>query len=1145
MKKNLKFLFSLLLIVVSMTTMAIGASAQQSRTVSGVVFDDETKESIIGASVAVPGTSIGMPTDVDGKFQLSVPSDKSTIVVTYLGYQSQTVTLTAGQSSVTINLVPDVKTLDEFVVVGYGSQRVKDLTGAASTVQMNEIANLPGASILDALAGQVIGLNVTQSNGRPGATGSFTVRHPAPIMGSSVDGVVKFGPLIVIDEVVQVNSDGEPDMTAFNMLDHSEIESITVLKDASAAIYGSRASQGVILVKTKRGKIGKPKISYSGKFDFSNAVSHAKTMSAYETGVFTNRMFNQIYANNGTNNTAYNYSDSELNAMKGLDYNWLDRAWHSASSQRHSLSVDGGTERMTYFAGITYQDQGTNLGSVQDFDKWTFRTGGEINVAAGLKLSASISGYGNTKTNQNYQAKIPAGPWGSQSGDDEYVQLRHMPKFIPMEVTTNEGTFFTAPWAGPHTVFNYTDDDHFSGYSQWNFFANEASKARKYTDENGFNSNFSLSYDVPFIKGLSLKGTYAISYTNTFNNEVGDYYKLALATNTNVAGQHLIGDYTQWVYPQYGRKVDVNASPAIIYNKVNRKSEQMNFMINYNRSFGDHDVAFTGVVERAENEGTEEQLTYNQPWDTYNGVSAFAGELRNTKADTYFTRNESGSMSYIGRLNYKYADRYLFQFILRADASTKFAPENYWGTFPTGSVGWVASEEKFFKNSDISKYVDYLKFRYSLGKTGKDNVKAWSWLSAFNTGTNGVTFGQIGGGEQTNSTMFLGTANRNIKWDQTIKNNIGIDFNILSNRLGASVDYYYDKTTDLLMKLPEDPALVYIGASLPAQNYGAVNAWGWEFSLRWHDKINQSLVPAWGPIRYGVGVDYSISWHKVIKGLKADFDYPSKVNDATSWTGAQSPNDQYGFKVWKGTSSGDGILRTQQDIDNYWSYLEQHAIAAGGTANDASYFGNSKSLMYPGMIAYQDLAGGNIDYENKTIQGPDGRIMRDEDYAKLASNRRHGINTKLSFQWGNFNWASQIATSWGGYQEINQRGKAQSIGSEIIWSQFAYMSDMFDPATNPNGKYPSMAVSNAYGERSDFWMVNTFRMYVRNMTLGYSLPKNLVRKVGVENLQLNLTGNNLWDFYNPYPDKFRNMYDAPDSGYPTLRTWTLGVNITL
>lgn len=1113
----------------------------QNITVKGSV-KDEKGEPLIGATILVQGTSIGTVTDIEGNYTLLNVPRNAKLVVSYVGMETQVLDVN-GRASINVVLKESPETLEEVVIVGYGTQRIKDLTGAAAPVPVEEVAILPGASIADALAGQVVGLHVSTSSGRPGSTGSFRVRQPAPPFA----GGVSYGPLIVIDDVVQVNELGEPDMTTFNMLDPSEIESMTVLKDASAAIYGSRASQGVILVKTKRGRVGAPQISYSLKLDNSDAVSHAKTMSAYETGVFTNRMINQIYANGGTNYTSYLYSEDELNAMRNLNYDWLDRAWHSALSQRHSLTVNGGTPKVTYFAGLSFQDQETNLGKVQDYGKWSFRTGGDVIVAAGLKLSASIAGYNNKKTGIKEQAKITSGPWGSQSPSQDYPMLRHMPKFIPMEVSitdpeTNESkNYWVSPWVGPHYVNTSTNDNIGSGYAVWNFFANEASKARKYNEENGYNVNFSLAYDVPFIKGLSLKGMYAVNYSNALNTDVGHYYQLARATNTNQPGKHLIGEHTTWDFPQFGR--GANNKPSVVYNKDTYKSEQWNFMVTYNHTFNQHDIAFTGVIERAESEGNTNQVYYDGPWDSYNGVSNSAGTLNTDGAKTYFTKSESGALSYIGRLNYKYANRYLFQFLVRTDASTKFAPENYWGTFPTGSVGWVASEEKFFKNSKIADYLDYFKLRYSLGKTGKDNVPAWSWMPAFTVNpASGLGFGPIDGAPSYGA-IFNGTVNRNIKWDTTIKQNFGIDLNILGNRLGITTDYFYDKTKDMIMKVANPDEPIYIGASLPYLNYGKVDAWGWEFSLKWSDKIQQSLIPSIGPIRYGIGMDYSISWYKVVLGEEPFFDYPAEVNNASGKTGYRSPDNQYGYKVWKETSKGDGILRTQDDIDNYWQYLTDLATAAGGKPE---YLGiTTKDKMYPGMLAYQDIAG-DIDVENKTIAGPNGVISRDhgQDYAKLANNRTHNINTKLNLQWGDFSWNAMLSTSWGGYRAI-YHDVAQSINnSTIIWSQFSYVNDMFDPIDNPDGKYPSMAVSEAYGGYSDFWMVPTFRCYVRYMSFGYSLPKSMLRKSGISNLQFSLTGNNLWDFYNPYPDHFINMYDSGRTGYPTLRTWTLGVNLT-
>ena len=1118
---------------------------QDGRKVTGKVLD-ENGETVIGASVKVVGSTLGTITDFDGNFSLNNVPAGAKLEISYIGYVTQTVEA-KGDAPLTIKLSEDNQMLDEVVVVGYGTQRVKDLTGAATNVKVDEISELPGASLVDALAGQIVGLNVSQSSGRPGETGTFSIRQPM-----SFDSGGNFNqPLIVIDDVVQVDENGEPSMTAFNMLDSSEIETMTVLKDASAAVYGARASAGVILVKTKRGKAGKPSISYSAKLDFADAVSHAKVMNAYDLGVFTNRMFDATdRINENDNMSYYKYSDDELARLKGLNYDWLDRAWHSALSHRHALNVQGGSETVTYFAGITYQNQDTNLGDVQDFDKWTFRAGGEINVAAGLKLSASVSGYSTTQTEVNDQAKIGRGPWGPSSTND-YLALRHMPRYIPMEYTINDPTtgnpttYYVSPWNGPHTVNTSTDASIGDGINIWNFFANEASGARNNHERNGYNANFSLTWDVPFVKGLSVKGTYSISYDNTFGNEIGAYYSLARANNTNDPNMHLLGDYTTWSILNYGdpNSDALDNKPTVSYTKQTTKTEQMNLTLSYARTFGQHDVSGTFVIERAEGEGHDEKMYYQGPGQSFNGTSSTSGQLSQNGSQSYFKKYESGSMSYIGRFNYKYGDRYLAQFLFRADASTKFAPENYWGFFPTGSLGWVVSEENFFKKSRLSEFIDFLKVRYSIGKTGKDNVAAWTWLQIYNINpTGGYGFGDMGG-QPTLGAEINGTVNRDIRWDTTIKHNVGLDFNMLNNRLSVSTDFYYDKTKDLIMSITDPETPIYIGAALPKVNYGKKDAWGWELSVRWNDQIQQSLLPSWGPIKYSVGMDYSISWNKTVLGQEPSFDYPGYNENNASLTGYRYPGHEWGLKVWKNTSGGDGILRTQEDIDNYWNYLTELATAAGTTP---SYFGKeSKDEMELGMLAYQDLRG-DIDTANKTIAGPNGRISEDhsEDYAPLANNRRHGINTKLGLQWGNFSWSAQISTSWGGYNAIDI--EATGVGSgDFIWSQFSIVNDMFDPVSNPDGKYPSMAVSNAWNRPSDFWQVSTFRMYVRNMRFAYTLPKEWTSKLKIDKLQLSLTGNNLWDFYNPYPNHYRNMYDDTTVGYPTLRTWTLGINLTL
>ncbi|MDR2147287.1 MAG: SusC/RagA family TonB-linked outer membrane protein [Tannerella sp.] len=1149
---------------------SVSAYAQQI-TVTGTVLDTN-REPIPGASIAVKGTQQGTLADADGKFSVKVPDENAVLQISFLGFETQEITV-GTRRVIDVTLTESASALDEVVVVGYGTQRVRDLTGSAVAVNVDELIQVPGVSILDALAGQVVGLGVTQANGRPGSVGQLTVRGAGFLALNAAGNRTAFtNPLIVIDDVVQLDDNGEPSMAAFNRLDYSEIESLTILKDASAAIYGVRASSGVIVIKTKRGTSGKMQIDYSGKFDFSDAVSHTKVMDAYETGLFTNRMIMQQYENSkntvtglaATDNRRYMYTGDELMQMKGMNYDWLDEAWSSATSQRHSLTVNGGKDNVSYFAGINYQNPGNNLGKAQDYDRWTYRAGGEVKLMAGMKLSASISGYNSSQTTVNRQRpNLDRGPWGP-AGSADYAQLRHMPKYIPWSVdlpnsiTGEPESNWMSIWTGPMDTSN-PNNASLGGRDAWNFFANEASGAKNVNERNGYNANFSLTYDVPFIKGLSLKAIYATSYDNSGSIEQGGRYNLVKPLN--IRDVRIITDQTMplinWNRLTYGEQTNITDRPTVSFSKSVNKSTQISFWATYNRTFGahdEHDITATFVAERGETSGNSMQLFYMNMPETFKGTSESAinpivgadgstsTNLSSASGDTYYRLTEAGSMSYVGRLNYKYGNRYLLEFLIRSDASTKFAPENYWGVFPGGSVGWVLSEEKFFQNSKIAEQIDFLKFRYSWGKTGKDNATAWRWMETY---TLGAESGMGPNGQLVQGANPSGTANRNIKWDQSIKQNFGMDMNILDNRLSATVEYWKDNTSGIIMEVISEAMPIYIGQRLPERNYGEREAWGWEFSLRWSDKIEQSLMPSWGPIRYAIGADYGISWRKTVLGNPFVWDFPGYISNMSDRTGWRSTmGGDWGFKTWKETSMGDGILRTQGDIDKYWAYLTANAEAIGGSPG---YLGiTNKSDMKPGMLAYQDLRG-SADYENETIAGPDGIITRErsDDYAKLSDGVSHSIPVRLNFSWGNFNWQTNIQNSWGGMTTFGVDGDRQSIGSDdLIWAQFEYVNDMFDPTENPNGKYPSMIVSNAFGIPSDFWMVSSFRSYVRNMSFSYSFPKAWLdkTKLGIEKLALSLTGNNLWDFYNPYPYKYRNMYDAENEGYPTLRTWSLSVN---
>jgi hypothetical protein len=353
---------------------------------------------------------------------------------------------------------------------------------------------------------------------------------------------------------------------------------------------------------------------------------------------------------------------------------------------------------------------------------------------------------------------------------------------------------------------------------------------------------------------------------------------------------------------------------------------------------------------------------------------------------------------------------------------------------------------------------------------------------------------------------------------------------VLNNRLTGTVDYYYDKLRDLLTQMAAQVGTpVSVGGAFAEENYSSVNAWGYEISLNWRDKIGKDFT-------YGIGVNFARNNNKVVKYLPVGFDYPSKN---LRQEGQSTIFPSWGFNTWKGTSTGDGILRTDEDINNYWNYLTDLATKAGTTP---SYFSTtSQSGITKGMMAYEDQAG-NLDATAKTIAGKNGRISANEDYVKQAkANASYGFVTNLSFGWKGISLATQIATSWGGFNTIDNTSISTS-GGQMFWSKEPFLNDMYDATDNVKGKYPNIAMTNTTSP-SDFWKLSSFRCFIRTLSVGYSIPKDWAKLAHIESARLFLSGNNLWDFYNPYPDKYRTMYDAPNAGYPTLRTWALGVNV--
>lgn len=1079
----------------------------QNMDIKGTVVD-QNGEPIIGASVRVEGQKGGVITDLDGNYIIKAPKGAK-VTVSYIGYIPQTVT--AGGR---VQLKEDAQNLDELVVVGYGVQKKAHLTGSVATVPMDEIQDLASGGLASSLSGLVNGLSVSGGESRPGENAKMYIRDTNSLGDV---GSVAQEPLFVIDGYIYPNDMKVGNTTqnlgteAFNNLDPSEVESITVLKDASAAVYGARAANGVILVTTKKGKIGAPRISYSGTFGFTDAVSHPKMLSAYEYG----RLYNAVAAADPTNTSLNNKTDlyqyDELNAMKALNYDLLDKYWDVGFTMKHSVNLSGATEKASYFAGISYFDQDGNLGNL-DYDRWNFRAGVDVKVSKWLGANLNVSGdYG--KKNTPY-IKI-----GGSSDQKDYDILLTRPRYIPEYVNG-------LPIAAYGISNTQQSEDQLYSYS---VLQNNGDYSRSMNSN--LNINASVNYDFGWsdiLKGLTLRFSYAKSIGTDKTNQYGSQYDIYRMQTRPGSGNHLytpVGDedYTQYLTEANLIKMTAkNGDPMLSRTMTRTDSYQMNFTVSYARDFGQHHVGGLFSIEKSEAESEYQMSKVYDPYSFTNGQSNSASGDK----DTEFKRAESGSLSYIGRINYAYSNKYLAEFLIRSDASTKFAPENYWGVFPSGSLGWVMSEEDWFKNA--LPWVDFLKVRASFGMTGRDNTAAWQWMQVYAMDQDkGPVFG-TGTGQGSDNRISINknnsAVNRDVHWDKVYKANFGVDFNVLKNRLSVTFDMYHDWNREMLMNIKQALQGI-IGTQSAAVNLGEMDSWGYELSLTWRDKIGKDF-------KYKIGINTGYSDNKVL-----NMDFATDYIYRQIRKGGRTDIGLWGLQCV-------GMFRSFQDIEEYFA-----------ENNITSYLGMNKDEVRPGMLIYKDVRGAL--QEDGTYAGPDGIVDKDNDQVCLSKRSNpYGVTMNLGADWKGLSLTAQINAQWGGYDVIDNSALKPGDGLEYTnMPSFWNVNDMFSyqniydasgnlvVAENRNGSLPNLAYSSVNSIASSFWRISSTTVQLSRLTLAYTIPSSFVKKLGIQSARVNITGQNILSFYNPYPDNFIDPMCSYGS-YPTLRKFTVGVNLT-
>jgi TonB-linked SusC/RagA family outer membrane protein len=1028
--------------------MSLSFSALAQKRISGTVTD-AAGETIIGANVVEKGTTNGISTDEDGKFTITV-GDNATLVISFIGYLKQEIVV-GSRTNLQVVLQEDHLALDEVVVIGYGTQKKINLTGAITTVKAETLSNIPVANLSNALAGRAPGVTVVGTSGFAGASSSIRMR------GSFSE------PLYVINDVIKSKD-------FFDALDPTEVESINFLKDAaSAAVYGSKAGNGVVLVKTRNGKDQKPMFQYKGSYSTSRPTRPLQDFTATDQLIFMNRL-------EQTMGRPAIYTQEHFDYFKDKDYDVNDYVWQNPSVQQHNLSVDGGNDKLNYFMMAGYHDEDGSYKTVT-YQRYNFRSDITAKITNRFKLNFNLSGY-----QQNYHRFYwPYDAVDNFNVPDFYRTTFNWTRLYPYYMDeNNQPTTDTSKY--PITSGSWNPVEMVLG----NRYQNVVKR--------NLDGQIRMDLDLgQFVDGLKT------SFMGQYN--AYDYNHKAFITH-NKGYRFPVGSTTNIFVPgeiDFNNIVTHNLSATyegIRENVTFDRSYQINWFLNYDKTFGQHSISAMAVYEQAEAGGK----TLSGQADEL--LTTTIDQIFNTSSDTqrrFFSGSEyeSARQSWIGRLNYVYANKYIADFAFRYDGNYKFAPDERWGFFPSVALAWRLTEEAFLK--DIS-WLSNLKIKASYGSTGDDKnwdnseIAAFQWREYYKNGT-GYIFG-----DALNTGLAIGsTPNPYISWAKVEVYDIGLEYGLLDNRLTGEIEYFYKNKNHILRARNRVIPGTY-GGSLSNENYAEQEWKGTELSLRWTEAVKDFSYSVYGNMGYAID-----KW--------VVLDEPAGLEAWRSAIG--KPNNRIMGYI------STGLIRTQAELD---------ALPAGYTIE-----GRTPIL---GVLNFKDIRGANYS------EGPDGKIdSNDQTY--LSDNGAPRINYGVGFnlEWKGFSVDAHFQ-GVGAYDRMISTMNGGGVFQVGDRPYFELWKDNVWTPENPNAKYPR--VSGAWlqaeygGASSTFWLRNGAYCRLKNLNIAYTLPKHLLSGVGVNKVQLFLNGTNLFcisgmDLYDPE----QNTLDS----YPLMRTFTGGLSI--
>lgn len=999
--------------------------------VTGVIADTNG-EPLIGATVKVKGTQIAAVTDFDGNYSIEAP-EGATLEVSYIGFNTQEVKV-GSRNSYNIEMAEDNNSLEELVVIGYGTVKKKDLTGAISAVKGDDLSNRRTTMLSSALQGALSGVMVRRSSSAPGSgAGSIHVRGVTTIGDSS--------PLVIVDGV-----EGSLDYVNAN-----DVENVTVLKDAAAAsIYGSKAAAGVILVTTKRGAdTGKFQIKYNAEFGWEIPTKQPEMVGVTRYLEMNNELryndnpsggFFQVYTADQTKNWM-KYHETDPNHYPVTD--WTDLILKSSAPRMtHTVSISGGNKNIRSQTSLSYDDV-DGLYDGRRFQRYMLRTNNDFTI--NKWLSASLDLFVRHAKSQN---KIY----------DPFSTMRQMP------------AIYAAVWDDGRLA------DGKSGANPYGLLKEGGSTVSHSTQVSGKGS-----LTIKPFKGFSIQAVVApyINYQKSKQFKMACGY--TLADDPNTFGGYFDGGSGLYATNKLteGRNDDWHVTSQILAN--------------YMRDFGKHSLTvmagFENYYTKSESLGAarDQYVLTNYPFLNI-GPEEY---MENSGTGSEYTSN-----SWFGRVLYSYADRYLLQANVRHDGSSRFAKGYRWGTFPSFSAGWVVTEEPFMKKIANPKWLSYFKLRGSWGKLGNERIgdNYFPYIALMSFG-NTIFYMADGSVVSANTARPAVLAVEDITWETTTSTDIGFDVNFFNNRLRLTFDYYWKKTTDMLLAIQIPYTMGY---NDPNTNAGKMSTHGYDIDLTWQDHI--------GDFNYSVSVNFSDFLSKIDYLNNSDIISSGKIKRAGTYF-----NEWYGYIC-------EGIYQTQEEVNN-----------SAKTSNTVTV----------GDLKYRDISGPD--------GVPDGVISPEYDRVPLG-------NSLPRFQYG-----GQINASWRGidlsmaFQGVgNQKSYLDRAMVEPLRNNYGnipaiiegkYWSPFNTAEQNANAFYPRLTAvtkDNNYAT-SDHWIFNGGYFRMKNITLGYTLPQQWTRYIGIDRTRFYVSASDLFCI-SDFPDGWDPEMGV--SSYPITTSVVFGIQVT-